>query len=59
MNVQEGNDNGCQYVICGLHRRGTSVPGRNITRMENCTGFEDTAVIEDEGQFFAGLISHE
>ena len=35
------------------------VPGRNITRMENCTGFEDTAVIEDEGQFFAGLISHE
>ena len=37
--------------ICGLHRRGISILGRNITSMENCTGFTDTAVIEDEGQF--------
>ena len=37
--------------ICGLHRSGISILGRNITSMENCTGFTDTAVIEDEGQF--------
>ena len=37
--------------ICGLHRSETRARGRNITRMENCTGFKDTAVIEDEGQF--------
>ena len=37
--------------ICGLHRSGISILGRNITSMENCTGFKDTAVIEDEGQF--------
>ena len=41
-----------RYVfICGLHRSGTSVLGRNIARMENCTGFKDTGAIEDEGQF--------
>jgi Sulfotransferase family len=41
-----------RYVfICGLHRSGTSVLGRNIARMENCTGFKETGAIEDEGQF--------
>ena len=43
---------GCTYVfVCGLPRSGTSVLGRNIARMENCTGFRDTGVFEDEGRF--------
>lgn len=37
--------------ICGLHRSGTSLLGRNVANLENCTGFKDTGVIEDEGQF--------
>jgi sulfotransferase family protein len=50
--VQEGNDSRFRYVfICGLHRSGTSLLGRNVARLENCTGFKDTGVIEDEGQF--------
>jgi hypothetical protein len=50
--VQEGNDSRFRYVfICGLHRSGTSLLGRNVARLENCTGFKGTGVIEDEGQF--------
>jgi len=41
-----------RYVfICGLHRSGTSLLGRNVANLENCTGFKDTGVTEDEGQF--------
>jgi hypothetical protein len=51
-NIQEVDTNAHRYVfICGLHRSGTSVLGRNITKLENCTGFNDTGAIEDEGQF--------
>jgi hypothetical protein len=47
-----GDDIERRYVfVCGLHRSGTSVLGRNIAKMENCTGFKDTGAIEDEGQF--------
>ncbi len=50
--TQDGNDIGRRYVfICGLHRSGTSLLGRNIARLENCTGFKHTGVTEDEGQF--------
>ena len=50
--IQDRNDIGRRYVfICGLHRSGTSLLGRNVATMENCTGFKDTGVIEDEGQF--------
>src|SRR5215467_3340833 len=50
--IQEGNDIGRRYVfICGLHRSGTSLLSRNIARLQNCTGFKDTGVIENEGQF--------
>ena len=43
---------GSTYVfVCGLPRSGTSLLGRNIARMENCTGFRDTGVLEDEGRF--------
>jgi hypothetical protein len=37
--------------VCGLQRSGTSVLGRNIARLENCTGFKNTGVLMDEGQF--------
>jgi len=41
-----------KYVfVCGLHRSGTSLLGRNIARLENCTGFKNTGEFEDEGQF--------
>jgi hypothetical protein len=41
-----------KYVfICGLHRSGTSLLGRNIARLENCTGFRNTGVLMDEGQY--------
>jgi len=32
-----------KYVfVCGLHRSGTSVLGRNIARLDGCTGFKNT-----------------
>ena len=37
--------------VCGLPRSGTSILGRNIARMNDCTGFKNTGVFEDEGQF--------
>jgi Sulfotransferase domain. len=41
-----------KYVfVCGLQRSGTSVLGRNVARLENCTRFKDTGVLEDEGQY--------
>ena len=41
-----------KYVfVCGLHRSGTSLLGRNIARLEDCTGFKNTGEFEDEGQF--------
>ena len=41
-----------KYVfVCGLPRSGTSVLGRNIGRLEGCSDFKNTGVIEDEGQY--------
>lgn len=41
-----------KYVfVCGLHRSGTTVLGRAIGRLENCTCFEKTGAVMDEGQF--------
>jgi len=37
--------------VCGLPRSGTGILGRNIARMNDCTGFKNTGVFEDEGQF--------
>jgi hypothetical protein len=37
--------------VCGLPRSGTSVLGRNVARLEGCTSFKNTGVLEDEGQF--------
>jgi hypothetical protein len=45
-------DGSYKYVfVCGLARSGTSVLGRNIARLENCTGFKNTGAGGDEGQF--------
>ncbi len=37
--------------VCGLQRSGTSVLARNIGRLEDCTGFKNTGVLQDEGQY--------
>jgi hypothetical protein len=48
----QNNSNTYKYVfVCGLQRSGTSLLGRNIARLENCTGLKDTGVFMDEGQF--------
>jgi hypothetical protein len=50
--MQNRDETKYKYVfVCGLQPSGTSMIGRNIARLENCTGFKDTGVIEDEGQY--------
>ena len=50
--MQTGDKTKYKYVfVCGLQRSGTSILGRNIARLENCTGFKNTGVLQDEGQF--------
>ena len=42
---------GRKYVfVCGLHRSGTTVLGRNIATLEGCTGFTNWFRPDDEGQ---------
>jgi hypothetical protein len=47
----ESRDDHKYVFVCGLPRSGTSILGRNIARMENCTGLQNTGVLEDEGGF--------
>jgi hypothetical protein len=55
-NGQDRSDIARRYVfVCGLHRSGTSLLGRNIARLENCTAFMDTGATEDEGQFLQNV----
>jgi hypothetical protein len=50
--LDNGDDARRKYVfVGGSPRSGTSLLGRNIARLENCTGFRNTGVFEDEGQF--------
>ena len=50
MQVDENSSR--KYVfVCGLARSGTSLLGRNIARLKDCSGFTNTGVFEDEGQF--------
>src|SRR5438094_44659 len=45
-----------KYVfVCGLARSGTSMLGRNIARLEDCTGFKNTGALQDEGQFLQDI----
>ncbi|PYK42653.1 MAG: hypothetical protein DME46_09785 [Verrucomicrobia bacterium] len=40
-----------KYVfICGMPRSGTSMLGRNVGRLQDCTDLKNTGTIEDEGQ---------
>ncbi|TMP93272.1 MAG: sulfotransferase [Verrucomicrobia bacterium] len=52
-NTMVKNDsNNYKYVfVCGLQRSGTSLLGRNVARLENCTGFKNTGGLQDEGQY--------
>src|SRR6202040_3505531 len=50
--MNNDNRSNCRYVfVCGLPRSGTSVLGRNVGRLEKCTGLKNTGVLEDEGQY--------
>src|SRR2546421_5441261 len=50
--MQNDDKTNYKYVfVCGLQRSGTSVLGRNIARLEGCTGFKNTGVLQDEGQY--------
>jgi hypothetical protein len=50
--MQNENKHNCKYVfVCGLQRSGTSVLARNIGRLEDCTAFKNTGVLQDEGQY--------
>src|SRR5215472_17026574 len=41
-----------QFVfVCGMPRSGTTILAKEIARLANCTGFENTGVIMDEGQY--------
>src|SRR6266513_194023 len=51
-NQPDGDQTRRKYVfVGGSPPSGTSLLGRNIARMEDCTGFKNTGVFEDEGQF--------
>lgn len=54
--MEEDSHTGRKYVfVCGMARSGTSLLGRNIARFEDCTGFKNTGVPEDEGQFLQNV----
>jgi hypothetical protein len=42
--------------VCGLHRSGTSLITRSLAEHPEVTGFKDTGVIEDEGQFLQSVM---
>ena len=49
--MQTGDKTKYKHVfVCGVAQSETSVLGRNIARLENCTGFKNTGQ-RDEGQF--------
>src|SRR5207253_1899680 len=51
-NQPDGDQSRRKYVfVGGSPRSGTSLLGRNIARLKDCTGLENTGVFEDEGQF--------
>lgn len=37
--------------VCGLHRSGTTVLARDIARFRDCTAFQNTGALMDEGQY--------
>ena len=54
--MQDDDKNRYKYVfVCGLHRSGTTVLGRNVARLENCTAFKNTPRSIDEGQLLQDI----
>jgi len=54
--IMRNDDKDCKYVfVCGLQRSGTSLLCRNVARLEDCTGFKNTGVLMDEGQFLQDI----
>jgi hypothetical protein len=52
VHVPHGDEMRRKYVfVGGLQRSGTSVLVRNVARLENCTGFKNTGVLQDEGKY--------
>jgi hypothetical protein len=56
--MREKEKRNYKYVfVCGLHRSGTSVLGRNVGRLQDCTGFKNTpcyignTIPIDEGEY--------
>ena len=41
--------------VCGLHRSGTTVLARCIGKLRDCTSFENTGVLMDEGQYLQNV----
>ena len=53
----DGDDSERRYVfVCGMPRSGTSMLGRNIGRLVDCTDLKNTGTIEDEGQNVQNVI---
>jgi sulfotransferase family protein len=45
-----------KYVfICGMPRSGTTIVAKEIASLANCTGFENTGVMMDEGQYLQNV----
>ena len=45
-----------KYVfVCGMPRSGTTLLAKQIAAFANCTGFENTGVIMDEGQYLQDI----
>ncbi len=58
--MQDENKDNCKYVfVCGLQRSETSALARNIGRLENCTSFKNTGVLEDECQYLQDIYTHD
>lgn len=49
-----------KYVfVCGMPRSGTTILATEIAAFENCTGFENTGVMMDEGQYLQNVYPSE
>ena len=56
--MQTGDKTKYKHVfVCGVAQSGTSLLGRNIARLENCTGFKNTGASSDEGEFLQDVYS--